>query len=344
MEKADQVRLTSLFVSFKLNLSIITVRPLARMKYRNLGGSGLRISEIGFGAWAIGGNAHGNSYGPTDDMTSIDAVQKALELGCNFFDTADVYGHGHSEEILVQALKGQRESVIIATKVGGDFYHDPPRMNFHPDYLESALAKSCERLGTDYVDLYQLHNPPIQLVKNRRVFESLEKLKESGKIRHYGISIHNPQEGVVAMREGKPAAIQVVYNILRQEAKNELFKIAQDNHVGIIAREPLANGFLSGKFKADSTFPPGDIRHNFPQDYVRSLAYASEQLRFLESKTRTLAQASLRFVLDHKEVSTTIPGAKTLQQTEENMRAADISSLTGEELLRIRILREHGFK
>ncbi len=313
------------------------------MKYRDLGGSGLKVSEIGFGAWAIGGNAHGNSYGPTDDKASIAAVRKALDHGCNFFDTADVYGHGHSEELLGQTLKGQREGVIIATKVGGDFYHDPPRMNFNPDYLEFALEKSCERLGTDYVDLYQLHNPPIQLVKNRRVFESLEKLKKSGRIRHYGISIHDPEEGLVAMREGQPAAIQVVFNILRQEAKNQLFEIARENNVGIIAREPLANGFLAGKFKADSTFSSGDIRHNFPQDYVRSLTYASEQLRFLESRTRTLAQASLRFVLDHREVSTTIPGAKTLLQTEENMKAADMAPLTGEELLRIKILREHKF-
>lgn len=313
------------------------------MKYRDLGGSGLKVSEIGFGAWAIGGNAYGNSYGTTDDTASIAGVRKALELGCNFFDTADVYGHGHSEELLGQALKGQRESVIVATKVGGDFYHDPPRMNFNPDYLEFALAKSCKRLGTDYVDLYQLHNPPVQLTKNRRVFESLEKLKKSGKIRHYGVSIHDPEGGLAAMKEGRPAAIQVVFNILRQEAKNQLFKVAKENNVGIIAREPLANGFLTGKFKADSTFPPGDIRHNFPQDYVRSITYASEQLRFLESRTRTLAQASLRFVLDHKEVSTTIPGAKTSQQTEENMKSSDMAPLTGEELLRIKILREHGF-
>lgn len=313
------------------------------MKHRDLGGSRLKVSEIGFGAWAIGGNAYGNSYGPTDDMASIAAVRRALELGCNFFDTADVYGHGHSEDILGQALKGRREKVIIATKVGGDFYHDPSRMNFSPDYLEFALAKSCERLGTDYVDLYQLHNPPVRLMKDRRIFESLEKLKSSGKIRHYGVSIHDPEEGLLAMREGRPAAIQVVFNIIRQEAKNQLFKIARANNVGIIAREPLANGFLTGKFKADSAFPAGDIRHSFPRNYVRSLTYASEQLRFLESRTRTLAQASLRFVLDHKEVSSTIPGAKTSEQAEENLKASDMSPLTGEELLRIRILREHGF-
>ncbi len=313
------------------------------MKYRILGKTGFKVSEVGFGAWAIGGNSYGNSYGPTNDETSIAAVQRALELGCNFFDTADVYGHGHSEELLGRALKGQRDRVILATKVGGDFYHDPPRMNFNPDYLEFALSKSCERLGTDYVDLFQLHNPPIQLVKNRKIFESLEKLQASGKIRHYGMSIHDPQEGIIAMKEGQPAAIQVVFNILRQEAKKQLFEAAKDNNVGLIAREPLANGFLAGKFKADSIFPPGDIRYNFPQEYIKNLTWASDQLRFLESKTRTLAQASIRFVLDHKEVSTAIPGAKTLQQAEENVKAGDAPSLTGEELLRIRILREHAF-
>src|SRR2546425_10031579 len=130
------------------------------MKYRTLGKTGLKVSEVGFGAWAIGGNDHGNSYGPTDDKVSLEAVERAFELGCNFYDTADVYGHGHSEELLGQALRDHRKEVILATKVGGDFYHDPPRMNFNPDYLEFALAKSCERLQTHYIDLYQLHNPP----------------------------------------------------------------------------------------------------------------------------------------------------------------------------------------
>ncbi len=313
------------------------------MKYRTLGKTALKVSEVGFGAWAIGGNNYGNSYGPTDDKVSLAAVQRAFELGCNFFDTADVYGHGHSEEILGHALKEHRKDVVLATKAGGDFYHDPPRMNFNPDYLEFASAKSCERLQTDYIDLYQLHNPPIQLLKNGKIFDGLEKLKNSGRIRHYGISIHDPQEGLVSMMYGQPAAIQVVFNLLRQEAKNQLFQAARERNVGIIAREPLSNGFLTGKFTLDSTFPSGDIRSNFPRNYLSGLVRAAQQLRLLESKTRTLAQASLRFVLDHKDVSTVIPGAKTPQQTEENIRASDLLPLTGEELLRIRILREQGF-
>jgi aryl-alcohol dehydrogenase-like predicted oxidoreductase len=313
------------------------------MKYRVLGKTGLKVSEIGFGAWAIGGNAHGNSYGQTDDKQSLAAVERALELGCNFFDTADVYGHGHSEELLGQALKGRRSEVIIATKVGGDFYHGSPRMNFNPDYLEFALGKSCERLGSDYIDLYQLHNPPIQLVKDGRVFKILEKLRASGKIRHYGISIHDPQEGLLAMRDRELGTIQVAFNFLRQEAKNQLFREATKNNVGIIAREPLANGFLAGKLKPESSFLQGDIRHNFPSDYISQLTLATDKLRFLESNSRTLAQASIRFVLDHKDVSTVIPGAKTLEQVDEDFTSSDSPSLTGEELLRIKFLRDQGF-
>src|SRR6266567_2348983 len=174
------------------------------MKYRTLGKTALKVSEVGFGAWAIGGNNYGNSYGPTDDKVSLAAVQRAFELGCNFFDTADVYGHGHSEEILGHALKEHRKDVVLATKAGGDFYH--------------------------------LHNPPIQLLKNGKIFDGLEKLKNSGRIRHYGISIHDPQEGLVSMMYGQPAAIQVVFNLLRQEAKNQLFQAARERNVGIIAR------------------------------------------------------------------------------------------------------------
>ncbi len=312
------------------------------MKYRTLDKTGFKVSEVGFGAWAIGGNEHGNSYGPTNDDESLAAIDRALELGCNFFDTADAYGHGHSEELLGNALKQHRDDVFIATKVGGDFYHDPPRMNFTADYVRFALEKSCKRLQTERVDLYQLHNPPAELLKTGKVFEVFEKLKEEGKIGHYGISIHDPKEGILAIKQGRPAAIQAVFNILRQDAKHQLFQASQENNVGIIAREPLSNGFLTGKLSPDTVFERGDIRYNFPRGYIHNLSNAAKQLLFLEGKNRTLAQAAIRFVLDHKEVSTVIPGAKTVAQAAENLAASEMSSLTGEELLRIRLLREQG--
>src|SRR5438445_8223639 len=222
------------------------------MRYRTLGSTGLKVSEVGFGAWAIGGNAHGNSYGPTEDEASIAAIEKAVELGCNFFDTADVYGHGHSEELLGKALKGRRKEVVLATKGGSDFYHDPPRLNFTEAHIFFAVEQSLKRLDTDIIDLYQLHNPPFSVIEGGRVFEPLEKLKKQGKVRYYGISIHDPQEGLLAMKTGKPSTIQVVYNYLRRDAAEELFPRALAEGVGIIAREPLANGFLTAKYTKDS--------------------------------------------------------------------------------------------
>jgi aryl-alcohol dehydrogenase-like predicted oxidoreductase len=313
------------------------------VKYRTLGKTQVKVSEVGFGGWAIGGNAHGNSYGPTDDETSLAAIKKSLDLGCNFFDTADNYGHGHSEELLGQALRGNRDNVVIATKVGGDFYHDPPTMNFRPDYIEFALKRSCERLRTRKIDLYQLHNPPLPLLKRPELFQTLEKFRRDGIITNYGVSIHDPREGVEAIRNGDPAAIQVAFNILRQEAKNELFEVAQQRRVGIIAREPLANSFLAGKRTAGEEFPLGDIRHHFPREYIASLVKAKDKLSFLESGNRTLAQAAIRFVLDHDEVSVALPGVKTPRQAEEDMQASNVPSLTGEELLRIKFLREQAF-
>ncbi len=313
------------------------------MKYRTLGKTGLKVSEVGFGAWQIGGNAHGNSYGPTDDKTSKLAIEKAIELGCNFFDTADVYGHGHSEKLLGEILKGRREDVIIATKVGGDFYHASPRMNFSPEYVEFALDKTLERLQTGYVDLYQLHNPPLQMIKNEKLYSPLEKLAKEGKVRHYGISIHDAQEGIEAVKHGNIESVQVVFNILRQETRYMLFQTMKEKNVGLIVREPLSNGFLAGKVRADTSFPAGDIRHNFPRNYKEQLASAVDKLRFLQSKDRSMAQACIRFVLDHKEVSTVIPGIKTPEQAEEDMRASSLQALTGEELLRVKFLREQEF-
>src|SRR5215831_11574441 len=314
------------------------------MNYRVLGRTGLKTSEVGFGGWAIGGNNFGNSYGPTDDETSLSAIKASLDIGCNFFDSADVYGHGHSEELLGKALEGNRDNVFIATKVGGDFYHQPPSLNFRSEYLEFALRKSCERLRTRYLDLYQLHTPPIQVLRDREVFKTLENFKKSGLIRHYGVSIHNPDDGVEAIQTGYPETIQFVFNLFRQEAKVKLFKAASDWKVGLVAREPLANGFLSGRHtNPEEEFPAGDIRHQFPREYIRNLVAAVEKLRFLEGRDRSLTQACIRFVLDHHEIGVTIPGVKTPQQAEENMGASKLAPLTGEELLRIRFLREVDF-
>lgn len=298
------------------------------MRYRRLGQTDLQVSEIGFGAWAIGGNKHGHSYGPAEQGESLAAIRRAFELGCTFFDTADIYGHGLSEKLLHQALQSHRHECVIATKVGNDFYHGPFRKNFDPDYIRFAVEKSLQRLQTDYIDLYQFHNPPLMMLERGEHYEILEALKAEGKIRYYGVSVHDAYEGMMAIETGKPDVIQVVYNLLRQDAREELFPLAAERDVGVIAREPLASGMLTGKYRPDSTFVEGDIRAEWPQEYLAFQTQLVDKLRFLAvDEQRTLAQAALRFVLDEDAVSVTIPGAKTAAQVDENAAASALDAL-----------------
>ncbi len=313
------------------------------MESRLLGRTGRRVSAIGFGAWAVGGNAHGNSYGPTDDATSIAAVRRAMDRGCTFFDTADVYGWGHSEEILGQSLDGKRDHVLLATKVGGDFYHGGVRMNFEPGYIAFALERSLSRLRTDHLDLYQLHNPPMEMMGDPETYEALESLKAEHKIDHYGVSVHEPAEAILCMESGRPEVLQIPFSIFRQEWIDQVFPAARKANVGLIAREPLGNGFLTGTIRADATFPPGDIRHHWPPSMVEGRARASEQISFLKRPNRTLAQAALRFVLSFPEVSVAIPGAKTPAQVDENLGSDAAPALTGDEIESVRRLHDRDF-
>src|SRR5947208_12509268 len=263
-------------------------RPMRRQP---LGRTGLAVSEIGFGAWAIGGNAHGNSYGATSDSTSIDAVQRAVELGVNFFDTADVYGWGHSEEVLGQALKGRREDVLLATKVGGDFYHGGVRMNFDPGYLAFALDRSLQRLQTDHVDLYQLHNPPAELMGDPASYEVLDALKGEHQIDHYGVSVHEPVEALLCLEAGKPEVLQIPFSLFRQEWIEEVLPQARRAGVGILAREHWGHGFITRTIHPNATFPTGDIRHHWPPSMIAGRSAVAERLSFLVKPNRTMAPA-----------------------------------------------------
>jgi len=308
------------------------------MKTRKFGKTDIEVGEIGMGCWAIGGNAHGNSYGPTDDETSLAAIRKALDTGCTFFDTADVYGHGHSEELLGRALKDLRDRVLIATKVGVDFYAARPGRNFTPLYIGFALSKSLERLQTDHVDLYLLHNPTLRMIQRGDILEHMSAHKEIGQIRYYGVSISKPEEGLAALEAGPPDALQMPYNILRSEGWENVFNLAQEKGCAIIAREPLANGYLTGKYGGDEQFPEGDIRHDMPPDHRKAHAAVAARLKeVLEIPgKRTLTQAAIQFALKPDAVTVVIPGAKTPQQAEENLRAADCPELTDGDLKMIK--------
>lgn len=314
------------------------------MKYRILGKTNFKVSEIGFGAWAIGGNQFGNSYGPVDDEESLKALNYAYNAGCNFFDTADLYGHGHSEEVIGKFIQNiPRENVIISSKVGCDFYGYGIKMNFSPEYINIALEQSLKRLNTDYIDVYQLHNPSTDVIKSGEVFEILKDLKTQGKIRAIGICVDEAFEGIEAIKHGIDT-IQAMYNALESDIGNDLFEHTKKHNIGLIAREPLCNGILSGKYSENTYFPFGDIRHAWPITYLRHRTNSAKTLnRFLRNDIDTLVKLALKFVLANDAVSVVIPGCKTLDQTIENMNVSEISDLKEDEVYKMLHLQSRKF-
>lgn len=305
------------------------------MKYRTLGRTGLQVSEIGFGSWAIGGT----SYGPTEDSESLEALETAFEKGVNFFDTADTYGHGHSEELLHQVLKSKpREKFILATKAGWDFYHaGGSKKNFDPDYIRFACDESLKRLNLGFIDLYQLHNPSLEQIKAGKVIDVLEELKKQGKIRHIGVSIHTQEEALASFADPRIETLQLVFNLLDQRMASRVFPEAKEKNIGIIIREPLACGILTGKYKADHEFHKHDHRRRFTQEKLALELKKIEKLRqILATKRFSLTRAALEFPLTFEEVSTVIPGAKTRAQVIENIQASTNSLLRIEEACHLR--------
>jgi aryl-alcohol dehydrogenase-like predicted oxidoreductase len=298
------------------------------MKYRLLGRTGFRVSEIGFGAWAIGGSMDVSGFpvgwSNVNDADSIAAVEKALELGVNFFDTADMYGRGHSEELLGKTLKGK--DVIIATKVGNRVEGNSARKDFSAAYVRQSIEGSLKRLNRDVIDLYQFHNPETNDYKRDDLFNVLHNLKEEGKIRAAGVSISHPKEGLAILQYAIIDSIQVLFNVLNQEPARNLIPEAEAKGVGIVVRVPLASGLLTGKFKETDRFFSDDNRSNYltPKRMKETIA-AVEKIKELTSKTNLpLAAISLAFLLHFSGVSCLIPGAKDPMQAEQNASASDI--------------------
>lgn len=304
------------------------------MKYRTLGKTNLKVSEIGFGGWAIGGN----SYGQTDDAESLRAIQLALESGVNFFDTADIYGNGHSETLIGQALEGRRDQAVIASKVGWDFYHGGTRHNFTPDYIEFACHKTLERLRTDYLDLYQLHNPNLETLSREELYRPLEKLKQEGKIRFYGISIHVPREGLAAIQLGHSDTLQLIYNLIDQRPAAELLPLALEKNIGVIAREPFACGLLTGKYNKEVVFQGPDHRKGWQRDKIELDLEKLERIRKAFKVQEPLPRLALEFILAHSAVSTVIPGVKTQAQMRDNLMASGALDLSRQEVEAIQAL------
>jgi aryl-alcohol dehydrogenase-like predicted oxidoreductase len=294
------------------------------MKYRTLGKTGLRVSVIGLGTMV-----HAGHFGPMKDSESLGAIETALELGVNFIDTSDAYGAGYSETLLGNALKGKRDKVILATK-GGNVMTGPNRGKriFEPDYISRVMNESLERLQTDYIDLYQLHNPSVEVIEKGEVWDVLERAKQAGKIRHYGVSINTMEEGVAAVKDGRSETIQVEYNLLAQEPAEKIFPLALNANIGIIARIPLRRGILTGKLTAEDEqrFQGEDVRaRSFKGEPFRQELAKAEMLRFLvHGNVKCFAQAALAFCIAHPAVSITIPGARNAEQMRENSTGADV--------------------
>ncbi|OUS70457.1 aldo/keto reductase [Paenibacillus sp. MY03] len=314
------------------------------MNYRALGSSDMQVSEISFGTWAIGG-----SWGSKDDADSLRALEAAIDAGVNFFDTADVYGDGHSERLLSQAAKGKEEQIYIATKFcrAGDI-HDPA--TYSEESVRAYLEGSLSRLGRERIDLYQIHCPPLSILKDGSVFGVLDKLKEEGKIREYGVSVESVEEGLFCLEQPGVRALQVIFNLFRQKPAERLLGEAQEKGVGILVRLPLASGLLTGKFAAESAaaFEENDHRRfnenggsfNVGETFA-GLGFAkgvelAEQLRWIEVGRDNMARASLRWLLDHEAITCVIPGFKNVRQVQDNLSALHVQPFSDDEMDRVR--------
>jgi aryl-alcohol dehydrogenase-like predicted oxidoreductase len=314
------------------------------MEYRTLGRTGWKISAISFGAWAIGG-----TWGAVDDKASIAALHRALDLGVNFFDTADVYGDGHSEMLLAQLRHERREPFYVATKAGRRL--DPHVAGgYNRQNLTAFVERSLQNLEIEALDLLQLHCPPTEVYYRPEVFGVLEDLVQAGKLRYYGVSVEKVEEALKAIEYPGVQSVQIIFNIFRQRPAELFFGEAQRRQVGILARLPLSSGLLAGKLTRTSTFAADDHRAFNRQgaafdrgetfsglDYKLGLQ-AVEALRPLVPPGATLAQMALRWILMFPAVTCAIPGARRPAQVEENLQATDLPPLTEAMLAQIRAI------
>jgi len=317
------------------------------MNYRELGRTGWKVSEISFGAWAIGG-----SWGEVSDEDSLAALHKTIEMGGNFIDTADVYGDGRSERLIAQ-LKRERpnDEIIVATKAGRRLERQTPD-GYNRENLTAWIERSLQNLGTDCLDLVQLHCPPTEVYYRQEVFGILDDLVTAGKIRYYGVSVEKVEEALKAIEFPNVQTVQIIFNMFRLRPSELFFREAITRKVGILARVPLASGLLTGKISKQTTFAADDHRNfNFRGeafdvgetfsgvDFDQALQ-AVEEIRALVPAGMTMAQFALKWILMFDAVTCAIPGGKTQQQIEDNMRSADFPPVSETQMAQLSGLYE----
>jgi aryl-alcohol dehydrogenase-like predicted oxidoreductase len=306
------------------------------MKYRELGTTGMTISEVSFGSWAIGAD-----WGSVDDKDSLAALHRAIDLGINFIDTADVYGMGRSEKLIARLQKERSEQIYVATKAGRKL--DPHvAEKYTPKNIRGFIEQSLKNLQVDSLDLVQLHCPPTPVFYNPELFEALDRMVEEGLIRNYGVSVEKVEEALKAIQYPGVKTVQIIFNMFRQRPAELFFREAAARKIGIIVRVPLASGLLTGKMSKDTKFEKSDHR-NFNRegaafdrgetfagvDYQKGLQ-AVEALAKIKPEGFSMAQFALKWILMHDAVSCTIPGAKRPVQVEDNCRSSDLPDLSGQ--------------
>jgi aryl-alcohol dehydrogenase-like predicted oxidoreductase len=311
------------------------------LEYRDLGQTGMRVSEISLGTWAFG-----DGWGTVTEADAYAALNRAVDLGVNFLDTADVYGDGRSERLIARLLKDRpNDEILVATKAGRRLDPHTPE-GYDYDNLSAFVERSLENLGVEALDLLQLHCPPTETYRQDSTFEALDRLQEIGKIRYYGVSVEKVEEARMALDYPGVATVQIIFNVFRQKPAEQFFPLAEERNVGILARVPLASGLLSGKMRSDRVFTEDDHR-NFNRDgeaFDRGETFAgvdfetglraAEELKDLVPEGNTLAQFALRWILMHPAVSCAIPGGKNPSQVEDNVAAAEMPPLSDETMQR----------
>lgn len=312
------------------------------MEYRELGRTGWRVSDISFGAWAIGG-----TWGRVDDDESLAALNRAVDLGVDFFDTADVYGDGRSERLLARLRHERTETIYVATKAGRRL-EPHVAAGYNRANLTAFVERSLRNLETEALDLLQLHCPPTDVYYSPEVFGILDDLVAAGKLRHYGVSVERVEEALKAIEFPNVESVQIIFNMFRHRPSDLFFEQAKRRGVGILARVPLASGLLTGKLGPDQRFA-GDDHRSFNRhgesfdrgetfsgvDYDLGLQ-AVEALRSIVPAGMSMAQLALRWILMFDAVTCAIPGAKRAEQVEENCAAADLPPLSDETMAAIR--------
>jgi len=303
------------------------------MKFRRFGRTGWQVSEIGYGMWGMAG------WTGSQDQESLRSLERAIELGCNFFDTAWAYGDGHSEELLGRALVANPgRKLYVATKVPPKNRQWPSKreftldLSYPPEYVFEYVEKSLRNIGTDTLDLIQYHTWEDSWLDDERTVRTIEKLRESGKVRAVGASINRwePWNGIRAVKSGLLDAVQVIYNIFDQNPEDELFPACRAHDVGVIARVPFDEGSLTGTITAESRWPKEDWRSTYfvPENLLSTVEHA-DALKPLVQPGSTMAEMALRFILNNPDVSTTIPGMRKIRNVEANLAASDKGPLPG---------------